>query len=230
MEERTTQITARLVVSLGDVLIQVVPVEKASTTIGRRPYNDVVLDDLTVSGEHAVIKLVGTECTLLDLNSRNGLLINSMPIERQLLADGDILDIGAFRLKFVVENASPLLEPYVDRLAPKALTAQTSTIQAQVLKDLRANHASTKIAKVTQINGRGKGKETLINKPIVSLGKAGSHVATIALRPGGYFLTHIEGLAVPIINGESVGIGSHPLADGDAIELGGTMYKFHLMP
>jgi pSer/pThr/pTyr-binding forkhead associated (FHA) protein len=206
LEERTTELTARLVISQGDALMQVVTIDKAAMTIGRRPYNDVCLDDLTVSGEHAVVRTIKGERFILNLNSRNGCFVNSISVEKQLLVDGDIIDIGAFRLKFVIERQNPELT----RLNNKTV----------------GNFSN---AKVTQINGRGRGKEVSLSQPITSLGKAGAHVAAVAKRNGGFYLTHIEGLTVPLINGEPAGIGSHLLKDGDAIELGGTMYRFNFV-
>jgi predicted component of type VI protein secretion system len=206
LEERTTELTARLVISQGDALMQVVTIDKEAMTIGRRPYNDVCLDDLTVSGEHAVVRTINGERFVLDLNSRNGCMVNSMQVEKQLLVDGDIIDIGAFRLKFVIERQNPELT----RIEPK-----------------KSNDSLD--AKVTQMNGRSRGKEVSLLQPITSLGKAGAHVAAIARRNGGFYLTHIEGLTVPLINGEPAGIGSHLLKEGDAIELGGTMYRFNFV-
>jgi predicted component of type VI protein secretion system len=206
LEERTTELTARLVISQGDALMQVVTIDKEAMTIGRRPYNDICLDDLTVSGEHAVVRTINGERFILDLNSRNGSAVNSITVEKQLLVDGDIIDIGAFRLKFVIERQNPLLDR-LDKGQPFEATN----------------------AKVTQINGRSRGKIVSLSQPITSLGKAGAHVAAIAKRNGGFYLTHIEGLTVPLINGEPAGIGSHLLKEGDAIELGGTMYRFNLV-
>jgi pSer/pThr/pTyr-binding forkhead associated (FHA) protein len=206
LEERTTELTARLVISQGDALMQVVTIDKEAMSIGRRPYNDICLDDLTVSGEHAVVRTINGERFILDLNSRNGSAVNSITVEKQLLVDGDIIDIGAFRLKFVIERQNPLLDR-LDKGQPLEATN----------------------AKVTQINGRSRGKVVSLSQPITSLGKAGAHVAAIAKRNGGFYLTHIEGLTVPLINGEPAGIGSHLLKEGDAIELGGTMYRFNLV-
>jgi pSer/pThr/pTyr-binding forkhead associated (FHA) protein len=206
LEERTTELTARLVISQGDALMQVVTIDKEAMTIGRRPYNDICLDDLTVSGEHAVVRTINGERFILDLNSRNGSAVNSITVEKQLLVDGDIIDIGAFRLKFVIERQNPLLDR-LDKGQPLEATN----------------------AQVTQINGRSRGKVVSLSQPITSLGKAGAHVAAIAKRNGGFYLTHIEGLTVPLINGEPAGIGSHLLKEGDAIELGGTMYRFNLV-
>ena len=220
MEEKTAAfptLSARLVVTLGDALLQVVAIDKLSLSIGRRPYNDVCLDDLTVSGEHAVIHTRKDESTVVDLNSRNGVLVNTLKADKQLLVDGDVIEVGNFRLKFVIERLNPDLA--VIGSNNSALSAATQT---------PANRKKPR-GFVVQLNGRNRHKETnLSDQPIVSLGKAGSHLATVAYRNGGYHLTHIEGLALPIINGETIGISAHLLAHGDSIELGGTMYRFQL--
>ena len=50
----------KLVVSLDGVVIKEVQITKDKTTLGRRPYNDIVIDNLAVSGEHAVLQMVAT--------------------------------------------------------------------------------------------------------------------------------------------------------------------------
>ena len=51
----------KLVVSLDGVVIKEVHLSKDKTSLGRRPYNDIVIDNLAVSGEHAVLQVVGAE-------------------------------------------------------------------------------------------------------------------------------------------------------------------------
>ena len=56
----------------------------------------------------------------------------------------------------------------------------------------------------------------------VSLGQ----VAVVARRPTGYFVTHLEGPAYPLVNGESIGLSAYALRDNDLIELAGTIIQF----
>ena len=70
------------------------------TTIGRRATNTLVLDDLTVSGEHAVLLVGLQDVVIQDLGSRNGTLLNGRPVARALLSDGDCIDIGIYRLVY----------------------------------------------------------------------------------------------------------------------------------
>ena len=105
MEDREALMTLRLVVSAGQSRLSVVPIDRERITIGRRPYNDLPLDDLTVSGEHAVIETRGGESVIRDLGSRNGTIVNGIPVRRQPLRAGDLIEIGIYRLRCVAERA-----------------------------------------------------------------------------------------------------------------------------
>ena len=69
----------KMIVSIDEVVIKEVQLTKDRTTLGRRPYNDIVIDNLAVSGEHAVIQMAGEQVFLEDLNSTNGTYVNARP-------------------------------------------------------------------------------------------------------------------------------------------------------
>ena len=78
------------------------PLTKASTSIGRSPENDVFLDDITVSRNHAEVRESAAGFLLVDLGSTNGTYVNRRLIDGdELLADGDEVQVGKFRLVFV---------------------------------------------------------------------------------------------------------------------------------
>ena len=101
-EERAT--VGKLVLSAANRVLREVLIDRKRLTIGRRPYNDLLLDDLTVSGEHAIVHTSTGESVIHDLKSRNGTLINGAPVMQQQLADGDCVDIGIYRLVYKVER------------------------------------------------------------------------------------------------------------------------------
>ena len=70
-------------------------------TIGRRPDSDVFLDDITVSRDHAIIVVRGSDFFLDDCGSLNGTYVNRNRIESQRLADGDELQVGKYKLTFL---------------------------------------------------------------------------------------------------------------------------------
>ena len=55
--------------------------DKERITIGRRPSNQIHIDNLAVSGEHAVIVTIGNDSFLEDLNSTNGTMVNGKAIK-----------------------------------------------------------------------------------------------------------------------------------------------------
>ena len=95
----------KLVVSLDGDVIKEVQITKDKTTLGRRPYNDIVIDNLAVSGEHAVLQMVGSDVFIEDLNSTNGTYINGKAVKKQLLAHNDTIEIGKYKIKFVHDGA-----------------------------------------------------------------------------------------------------------------------------
>ncbi|MDO5329521.1 MAG: FHA domain-containing protein [Coriobacteriia bacterium] len=78
----------------------VLPLAKESMTIGRSPNSDIFLNDRTVSREHAVVARNGDVYQIADKNSFNGLWINNKNITVSDLHPGDIIQIGAFFLRF----------------------------------------------------------------------------------------------------------------------------------
>ena len=95
----------KLIVSIDGVVIKEVQLTKDRTTLGRRPYNDIVIDNLAVSGEHAVVLMVGHEVHLEDLNSTNGTYINGKAARKQILQNNDLVEVGKYKLKFINEAA-----------------------------------------------------------------------------------------------------------------------------
>jgi pSer/pThr/pTyr-binding forkhead associated (FHA) protein len=80
----------KMIVSIDGVVIKEVQLTKDRTTLGRRPYNDIVIDNLAVSGEHAVLLMVGNDVFMEDLNSTNGTYVNGKAVKKQLLQNSDI--------------------------------------------------------------------------------------------------------------------------------------------
>lgn len=96
----------KLIISLDEKVVEEVPIEKDIITIGRRTDNDLCLDNLAISGYHSQISTVLDDCFLEDLESTNGTFVNSEIVKKHALKDGDIIDIGNHRIKYVNHMAS----------------------------------------------------------------------------------------------------------------------------
>jgi len=81
-------------------------------------------------------------------------------------------------------------------------------------------------ASIKVLNGGAAGREVLLTKVVTTVGKPGTQVASIAKRPTGYVLAHVEGDARPSINGVRLTDDVMQLKNGDVIELAGTQMQF----
>ena len=98
---------AKLILSLDGMVLREYPLSKERTTIGRKSHNDIVIDNLAVSGEHGMIMTILNDCFLEDLGSTNGTLVNGNPVKKHFLQNNDVVELGKYRLKFVGEAPLP---------------------------------------------------------------------------------------------------------------------------
>src|SRR5206468_1690830 len=74
------------------------------TLIGRKPHNDIQIDNLAVSGEHAAIITILNDSFVEDLGSTNGTMVNGKPIKKHFLQSNDVIEIGKHKLKYFNEQ------------------------------------------------------------------------------------------------------------------------------
>lgn len=203
----------KITVILDGVTVSEVPLTKEKTTLGRRPYNDIVLDNLTVSGEHAVLYKVGTQVTVEDLQSTNGTYLGGKAIKKEDLRHGDILEMGKYRIKFETEAQTHAHEP-----AAPINAASSPHADAATAADLRGS--------IKVLTGPATGREMAITKVVTTIGKPGVSVAVITQRRHNFFVSHVEGNDRMTINGEPVGEEPCVLHHGDRIVLAGTEMQF----
>ena len=234
----------KLVVSLDGVVIKEVQITKDKTSLGRRPYNDIVIDNLAVSGEHAVLQLVGTDVFIEDLNSTNGTYINGKAVKKQLLAHNDTVEIGKYKIKYLLEEGSDYEKTMILRPGTPLATAMSSAqggIHSSASPAPAPAFGSTlggslgsgfgslnqqSPASIKVLNGAAAGREVALTKVVTTVGKPGVQVASITKRPGGYVFAHVEGSARPTVNGNPVANDPVHLKSGDVIELAGTQMQF----
>ena len=75
--------------------------DRDTTSAGRHPDSDIFLDDVTVSRRHAEFRREGGEFVVIDVGSLNGTYVNREPVDQAVLANGDEVQIGKFRLVFL---------------------------------------------------------------------------------------------------------------------------------
>jgi pSer/pThr/pTyr-binding forkhead associated (FHA) protein len=226
----------KMIVSIDDVVIKEVQLTKDRTTLGRRPYNDIVIDNLAVSGEHAVILMSGSEVTLEDLNSTNGTYVNGKAIKKQVLQNADSIEIGKYKIKFVGDNvvdnfdktmivkARPAVAPVTPAPADPAPVATPARPAAPAYA--APEPASVAPASIKVLTGAAAGREVPLTKVVTTIGKPAVAVAAITKRHHGYVVHHVEGGGNPTLNGTPITSDPVALKNGDVIELAGTQMQF----
>jgi pSer/pThr/pTyr-binding forkhead associated (FHA) protein len=144
---------AKLILSMDGLVLKEIPLTKERTTIGRKPHNDIQIDNLAVSGEHAVIVTILNDSFLEDLGSTNGTVVNGSPIKKHFLQNNDVIELGKYKLKFVGEASPAAAGEKADFektmvLRPSAMKAAAD--QARAMAGAAATHPGTAQAAVAQ--------------------------------------------------------------------------------
>jgi pSer/pThr/pTyr-binding forkhead associated (FHA) protein len=218
------------------------PLQKGnSMTIGRRQNNDLVIDNLAVSGHHAKIDSVGDGFVLIDLQSKNGSFVNEQLITSHWLKSGDVINIGKHSLVFHYTAGEEAPDDGDDEIE-KTMIMDTSKYRTMVKKSKphvpkpfgRRNGAKT-MGLLTYLKG-GEGKFKVRSK-MIKIGKHRSSdlvirglfvartAATISKRSDGYYLSYVGGFIKPRVNEKTVK-QSVLLNDMDIIDIGSTRLQF----
>lgn len=215
----------KMIVSIDEVVIKEVQLTKDKTTLGRRPYNDIVIDNLAVSGEHAVLQMSGGDVFLEDLNSTNGTYLNGKAIKKQQLQNGDSIEIGKYKIKFVGDGEADSFDKTMvvkaRPAAPPTSPARPAAASGGDSIGFGAFHASIKV-----LSGAASGREVPLTKVVTTIGKPGVAVAAITRRQHGFVVHHVEGAGNPTLNGTPIKAEPVALKNGDLIELAGTQMQF----
>ena len=240
---------AKLILSMDGLVLKEIPLNKERMTLGRKPHNDIQIDNLAISGEHAAVVTILNDSFLEDLNSTNGTLVNGQIVKKHFLQNGDVIELGKYKLKYIAEQVAQtdsadfektmILRPNAAKpAAPMSEQAASATVVQKAFGDTHAGGlpppaapatAPAAVAGAIQIlNGANAGRELELTKTLTTLGKPGVQVAVIAKRPHGYFITHVEGAQFPVVNGKTLDAQAHPLGDHDVIEIAGIKMEFFL--
>ncbi|MDH2915592.1 MAG: FHA domain-containing protein [Gallionella sp.] len=180
--------TAKLILSMDGVVIKEYPLTKERTTIGRKPHNDIAIDNLAVSSEHAAVITILNDSFFEDLGSTNGSVVNGAPTQKHFLQNNDVIEIGKYKLKYL--NDQPTQAPSADfektmvlrapvKAAPSASKPEESFNQTQSNPGVAAKHEST-----TQFNATAAKVDIKPEAPVAAPAAASQHIAVIQILNG----------------------------------------------
>ena len=201
------------------------PIRRAQTTLGRRPHNDIVIEDRMVSGQHAVLTLSGHDLVVEDMNSTNGTYVNGVRSKRHQLSPEDLLEVGNCRLRY-----------QSDGLAEAAFSYEKTTVLTPASSGFGADKATypytvpaalpKQMAMVQYLSGEGSGLEILLTKVVTTVGRQGAQAVAICRRPTGFVLTQVTGSGGLQVNGSELHDKELVLKHDDIIEFQGTKMRF----
>ena len=242
----------KLVLKFNQAVIKEYPIKKPVVTVGRKPDNDIVVDNPAVSSHHCKISLVGEAFYVEDLDSTNGTYLNDKRIVKAGLKNEDVVGLATkHMLVFIDEKPvmakkedGPAIEPTIMITPKQAEEVRTGGINANAGGGLGPVGApvAEKIGTIRVLKGvvdkvdhELSGISTYIgNSDRVQIRIKGGGffsaapevAASIHRRPEGYFLVAVNAF-YPVVNGSKVS-GQLQLKDGDIIECGSTTMQFFM--
>ena len=234
----------KLILSMDGLVLKEIPLDRERITIGRKPVNDIQIDNLAISGQHAVITTILDDAFLEDRNSTNGTYVNGQPVKKHVLRNNDVVELGKYRLKFLADRPSARAgyidpvshaasRPAAPEVAPAArdgdeLSGPRPEPQGDTQQAVKRPAAEGATGLVRVLSGSNAGRELELAKPVTTLGKPGKQVAAITRRQQGYSIAHVEGDAFPLVNGAPIDARPRPLHEHDVVEVAGVRMEFFL--
>lgn len=217
---------AKLIMTLDGAILREHLIDKDSISIGRKHGNDIQLNDLTVSGRHSMITVIGGNTYVDDLGSTNGTLLNGTRIAKSVLKHGDLIQVGNYQFTYFEDDQAE----YEPTMFLRAEIEDTQIMQTNPPKATDAK--GEPLAAVKILNGPMKGKVLELRKPFNTLGFNGIKMAMIARTMNGYTISTIQNNKLrrandtPHINGKMMETNTQTLQNHDKIELAGTQMDF----
>jgi pSer/pThr/pTyr-binding forkhead associated (FHA) protein len=238
---------AKLSLMFDEKLVKEVPIGSRPVRIGRSPDNDLVVDNLAVSNDHARVFFDSGRLVVEDRGSLNGTFVNDLRVERATLHDGDSIWIGKHHIKVDATGDAAIPYGYGRKSSTAApMINETMVLDTKVRRDMLQQAAAMgertqfaagriRVPTVVVLSGKTDAKEYILTNKLTTIGK--SAMATIKLRgwfkpqmaaqinqrDDGYYIG--SGDKNPMINSVPIP-GPTKLNDGDLIEVCGVRLNF----
>lgn len=238
---------AKLITTSSTGEENVYPLTKETTTIGRKPSNDISIDNLSISGRHAQVITILDDSFLEDLGSTNGTYVNGKLVKKHALENGDNITLGKFQITYQSGAAdheqdfeqTMIIRPGEAGMPEQAVQNKEIDKSVQKISAAMASEAASsasspmanRSACLQLLSGANAGKELILTKALTTIGQPGIQVAAITRRPQGFFLIHVDGGPnnnVPKVSGSTIGSSAHELKSHDIIEVAGVKMEFYL--
>jgi len=223
---------SKLILTLDGEIINEYPLDAETLSIGRKHNNDIQLNDLTVSGRHALISCTLPDQTFVeDLGSTNSTLVNGSHIKKMALKHGDIIQMGHHQFTFITEDGGAQYEPTM------FIKAEMDETQ-MVLPEWESREESIKgqpLAGLRTLNGPLARTVMELRKPFSTIGFQGHKMALISRGLDNYTISpvaaanHRRSSDHALLNGEELGPAAVTLKPDDVISISGFEVEFYFI-
>ncbi len=225
----TTEGERKLILTLEGKILREFTVGQNNISIGRKHGNDIQLNDLTLSGRHALISSIPDYVFIEDLGSTNGTLVNGNHIKKAALEHGDVIQIGHHQLTYLCEPETR----YEPTMFIKAELDETQFIYSN--EEKQAVITGLALGGLRTVDGLNSRTVMELRKTYNTIGFQGKRMALITRGSEGYSITSVIGTRsrrasdIPRINGENLGTEQRRLQEGDIINIAGFEVQFYFL-
>lgn len=147
---------AKLILSMDGAVLKEYVLNKERMTIGRKAHNDVVIDNLAVSGEHAAIVTILNDSFLEDLDSTNGVMVNGTQVKKHFLQNNDVIEIGKYKMKYLNDQPTQATAADFERTMVLRAPAGGGAAAAKKVEAPATAQTTQQVTHTTQANVAAK--------------------------------------------------------------------------
>jgi len=222
--------SSKLILALDGEILREYQVERDFMSIGRKHENDIQLNDLTVSGRHALISKVGENIYIEDLNSTNGTLVNGNYVSKLALKHGNVVQVGHHLFTFFNNDK----ESYEPTMFIRAEIDETQVVLPEWDMDDKAiNMRGQPLGALRKLNDNNANSSIEMRKPFSTIGFHGKKLALINRGSNGYSIVAIKAdhqqrsHDIPKLNGQKIGSTALQLKENDIISIARIEMEFY---
>ena len=219
----------KLILTLDGKILREVPIGNHNLSIGRKHGNDIQLNDLTLSGRHALISSIPDYVFVEDLGSTNGTMVNGNHVKKAALEHGDVIQIGHHQLTYMCEPETH----YEPTMFVKAELDETQFIYSDEIN--QALVTGLALGGLRTLEGLSTKPVMELRKTYNTIGFQGKRMALITRGSEGYSITSVIGTRsrrasdIPKINDKELGTEQLLLNEGDVINIAGFEVQFYYL-
>ena len=233
----------KLILKSHGAVLKEIKLDKQRLTIGRKPDNDIVLDDQSASGHHARIIQIQSVYFIEDAGSSNGTFANGKKTERKQLVNGDQITIGQHSLLYQEDSSASVMPPPKASFDAEKTVVMTPELQRDLLKAQGGKAAvpvqSKQVTVLKVVAGSTDQTEYKLTGSVAVIGSqdnatvklsgwfAPKRAALLNRQGGGYAVTMSEEGKKVLVNGNPIQ-GSMALKEGDLIEVAGVTLQYSM--